>query len=203
MQNRILGIHHITAIASEAQRNYDFYTKLLGLRLVKKTVNFDDPGTYHFYYGDENGTPGTILTFFPWKNARRGRNGNGMATETAYSVPESSFQFWIERFKRFNVKHEITNERFGERVLRFEDPDGLQLSFIVPKSADKRKAWETSEVSSSNAKKGFHSVSLTLKNTAATAKVLTDILGYELDRKENNRSRFVTNAIEHANIVDL
>src|SRR5215218_8517674 len=103
MNEKILGIHHITAIASEAQRNYDFYTKLLGLRLVKKTVNFDDPGTYHFYFGDEMGTPGTILTFFPWEGARAGKTGTGMPTETAYTVPAGSHEFWIERFKRFNV----------------------------------------------------------------------------------------------------
>ena len=102
MENRILGIHHITAIAGPAQRNYDFYTKVLGLRFVKKTVNFDDPGTYHFYYGDENGSPGTILTFFPWTYVKRGVIGTGMATEIGYSVPAGSLDFWAERFEEKN-----------------------------------------------------------------------------------------------------
>src|SRR5829696_6364848 len=99
MENKILGLHHITAIAGEAQRNYDFYTKVLGVRLVKKTVNFDDPGTYHLYYGDEVGTPGSILTFFPWEGMQKGRPGTGMATDIGYAVPGTSFDFWLNRFK--------------------------------------------------------------------------------------------------------
>src|SRR5690554_7905776 len=119
MDNRILGLHHITAIAGDAQRNYDFYTTTLGLRLVKKTVNFDDPQTYHFYFGDEVGTPGTILTFFPWKNVRPGKNGSGMATEIGYAVPKNSLVFWKKRFEAYNVRHEDISERFGEKQLPF------------------------------------------------------------------------------------
>src|SRR6478672_9637615 len=114
MNNKILGLHHITAIAGDAQRNYDFYTKSLGLRLVKKTVNFDDPGTYHFYYGDEVGSPGSILTFFPWEGIQKGRTGVGMATEIGYSVPKGSIDFWESRFKELNVKQGEKGERFGE-----------------------------------------------------------------------------------------
>src|SRR3954471_7503320 len=114
MENRILGLHHITAIAGNAQRNYNFYTKVLGLRLVKKTVNFDDPGTYHFYFGDEVGTPGSILTFFPWEGIGQGYTGTGMATNIGYSVPKGSLDFWVDRFKQYQVKHEIVNKRFGE-----------------------------------------------------------------------------------------
>src|SRR6202012_2937382 len=123
MDNVIQGIHHITAIAGNAQRNYDFYTKVLGLRMVKKTVNFDDPGTYHFYYGNENGTPGTILTFFPWEGIVKGRAGTGMATEIGYSVPAGSLDFWTERLKAYHLKPQ--SQRFGETVLPFQDPDGL------------------------------------------------------------------------------
>src|SRR3982750_1941855 len=123
MENRILGLHHITAIADNAQRNYDFYTKVLGLRLVKKTVNFDDPGTYHFYYGDETGTPGSILTFFPWEGIQKGSTGSGMATEIGYSVPKGSLPFWADRFKELRVKHQPVAERFGEQYLALEDPD--------------------------------------------------------------------------------
>ena len=106
MENKILGLHHITAIAGDAQRNYDFYTKTLGLRMVKKTVNFDDPQTYHFYFGDEVGTPGTIITFFPWANVRQGKNGAGMVTEIGYSVPQGSLEFWKARFEKLEVRHD-------------------------------------------------------------------------------------------------
>src|SRR5687768_3794982 len=125
MSDKILAIHHITAIARAAQRNYDFYTAVLGLRLVKKTVNFDDPYTYHFYYGNETGTPGTILTFFPWTHVRRGMNGTGMATEIGYAVPAASLDFWVNRFTEKNVSFNKPVERFGEKTLSFRDPDGL------------------------------------------------------------------------------
>jgi glyoxalase family protein len=105
MENKILGLHHITAIAGGAQRNYEFYTRILGLRLVKKTVNFDDPGTYHFYYGNEVGTPGSILTFFPWEGVQKGRPGTGMATEIGYSIPKGSLEFWTKRFDEFKIKY--------------------------------------------------------------------------------------------------
>jgi glyoxalase family protein len=203
MENRILGLHHITAIAGNAKQNLDFYTKVLGQRLVKKTVNFDDPGTYHFYFGDEKGTPGSILTFFPWAGVRRGQNGAGMATGIGYSVSGNSLEFWKDRFKRFNVKQDEPGERFGEKYLRFQDPDGLQLDFIVPENEDKRKSWETDEIKIDNATRGFHSVTLTLNKVDPTAEVLTDILGYKLLKQEGNRYRFITDAIDNASIVDI
>jgi glyoxalase family protein len=203
MTDRILGIHHITAIAGEAQRNYDFYSKVLGLRLVKKTVNFDDPGTYHFYYGNETGTPGTILTFFPWTHVKRGMTGTGMATEIGYSVPAGSLEFWANRFDERKVKHDQPVERFGEILLPFRDPDGLNISMIVPASDDTRKPWETDEVKADTATKGFHNVTLTLKNVTPTAEVLTEVLGYKLLKQEGNYYRFVTDAIENAAIVDI
>jgi glyoxalase family protein len=203
MKNKILGLHHITAIAGEAQRNYDFYTKVLGLRLVKKTVNFDDPGTYHFYFGDEVGTPGTILTFFPWVGIAPGYTGTGMATEIGYAVPEGSLEFWADRFKQFNVKQGPIGELFGEQYLPFQDPDGLKLNLIIPKAADNRKPWESAEVKAAVATKGFHTVTLTLKNIKATAAILTDIFGYRLLSQEGNHYRFITDAIENANLVDI
>jgi glyoxalase family protein len=203
MENKILGLHHITAIAGEAQRNYDFYTKIIGLRLVKKTVNFDDPGTYHFYYGNEGGSAGTILTFFPWTRVKRGTNGTGMATEIGYAVPEGSLEFWKERFKQFNVKHSEIAERFGEQFISFEDPDGLQLRMIVPAKKDERQPWTTSEITADTATRGFHQVTLTLEDHEPTAKVLTDVFGYKLEKQENNYYRFSTDAIESASIVDL
>jgi glyoxalase family protein len=201
--NNILGLHHITAIANNAKRNHDFYTKVLGLRMVKKTVNFDDPGTYHFYFGNENGTPGTILTFFPWEGIGQGRNGTGMATDIGYSVPAGSLDFWKDRFKEFNIRQQPVNERFGEQFLSFQDPDGLQIDLIVPEKEDKRKPWTTEEVKANAATKGFYNVTLTLKTIKATAEILTDVFGYEQLKQEGNRYRFITDAIEGAAVIDL
>ncbi len=203
MENRILGLHHITAIAGNAQRNYNFYTKVLGQRLVKKTVNFDDPGTYHFYFGDEAGTPGSILTFFPWEGIGQGYTGTGMATNIGYAVPGDSLDFWADRFRQYNVKHENRDERFGEEFISFQDPDGLKLEFIVPSASDNRKGWQTSEVDVAVATKGFHNITLTIKNVTPTAAILTDIFGYRLLKQEGSRYRFITDAIENASIVDI
>ncbi|MGF7215327.1 glyoxalase family protein [Spirosoma lacussanchae] len=201
MDNRILGLHHITAIANSAQRNYDFYTRVLGLRLVKKTVNFDDPGTYHFYYGNEEGTPGTILTFFPWEGIGPGKNGVGMATEIGYSVPVGSLDSWAERFRETGVVTGERAERFGARYLPFKDPDGLAISLI--EHPDSRPAWETEAVQQAMATRGFHSITLTLQTVDATARILTDLFGYELQAQDGNRYRFGTDAIDTASIVDL
>ncbi|GAB3786312.1 ring-cleaving dioxygenase [Spirosoma horti] len=203
MENRILGLHHITAIANDARRNYDFYTSVLGLRMVKKTVNFDDPGTYHFYYGNEEGTPGTILTFFPWEGIGPGKTGVGMATEIGYSVPNGSLDFWADRLKHSSVRVGEQTERFGEQFLPFTDPDGLNIALIVPQKEDSRIAWETESIKQDTATKGFHSVTLTLSDIEKTAGILTDIFGYSLVAQEGNRYRFATDAVENAAIVDL
>lgn len=203
MTNNILGLHHITAIASNAKTNLEFYTRVLGQRLVKKTVNFDDPGTYHFYFGDEVGTPGSILTFFPWQGISPGQAGPGMATNISYSVPEGSLQFWKTRFTESGVKHGEIEEKFGEGFLSFEDPDGLKLSLVVSSIGDARKPWVTELVAAENATRGFHNITLTLRKTKATASILTDILGYHFVKQEGDSSRFATDAIENAAIVDL
>jgi glyoxalase family protein len=203
MENRIAGLHHITAIAGMARRNLDFYTKVLGLRLLKKTVNFDDPGTYHLYYGDEKGSAGTILTFFPYEDARRGSAGTGMATNIAYAVPEGSFDFWIDRFLKYNVIYNKPSEKFSEKYLTFLDPDSLKLELVIPKNPDKRTPWETDEVNADVAIKGFHGVTLTLQNREKTARILTDIFGYTLQEQSGNRYRYMTDAVDTANIIDL
>ncbi|MEJ7586388.1 MAG: ring-cleaving dioxygenase [Ferruginibacter sp.] len=203
MENRILGLHHITAIAGNAKINYDFYTRVLGLRMVKKTVNFDDPGTYHFYFGNETGTPGTILTFFPWEGIGTGRAGTGMATEIGYSVPAGSLDFWANRFKELKVKQVLTGESFGERTLLFTDPDGLKINLVEPQQDDLRIAWATPEVTAQEALKGFHSIVFNLRETAPTAAILTDVFGYRLLKQEGNRFRFITDAVDNAAIVDL
>ncbi|WP_426667298.1 ring-cleaving dioxygenase [Mucilaginibacter sp. McL0603] len=203
MNDTIKGIHHITAIAGNAKKNYDFYTRVLGLRLVKKTVNFDDPHTYHFYYGDKVGTPGTILTFFPWEGITTGRRGARQVTEIGYSVPEGSLDFWLKRFDDNNVIYNKPAEKFGEQYLSFLDPDGLKIELTVPKNADKREPWTTSEVSADNATRGFHHITITSNKIEATAKILTDVFGYKLLEQHVNRYRFITDAVDNAAIVDL
>ncbi len=203
MENKVLGIHHITAIAGNAKRNFSFYTRVLGLRFIKKTVNFDDPGTYHFYFGDEVGTPGTILTFFPWEGITKGKQGTGMATEIGYSVPTKSFDFWMDRFKKFNVNILASGSRFGEQYLSIEDPDGLPLTFIISHLPDERKPWQTEEVTAEVATKGFHSISLTLKSVESTGKVLTEILDYSFSGQEGNRHRFTSQTVKNAAVIDL
>ncbi|KFC20602.1 ring-cleaving dioxygenase [Chryseobacterium sp. FH1] len=202
MENRILGLHHITAIANNAKSNLDFYTQVLGLRLVKKTVNFDDPGTYHFYFGNEEGTPGTILTFFPWEGIGKGTNGSGLATHIGYSVPKGSLEFWTNRLKQFNINVE-ESEIFGEKLISFKDLDGLQLQFIESSTPDDRKIWTTDDIKDENGLKGFHNVTLTLKRAEPTIKVLTDILGYDLQKQDGQRYRFATDAIETAKLIDI
>ncbi len=203
MNNQILGLHHITAIAGDAQRNYDFYTAVLGLRMVKRTVNFDDPNTYHFYFGDRVGSPGTILTFFPWPRVKQGKAGVGMATEVGYSVPPGSLEFWRERFEKFGVDYGNINRKFGEDFIPFRDPDGLNLELIVSDSQDDREGFETSEVDQNSAIKGFHNVTLSLWNIQPTAAILTDIFGYKFTGQEGNLYRFKTDAVSTAAIVDL
>jgi len=204
MENTILGLHHITAIAGDAKRNFNFYSNILGLRFIKKTVNFDDPGTYHFYFGDEIGSAGTILTFFPWgEGIPQGRRGSGMATEIGYSVPKGSLEFWVERFEKYNVIYNKPATKFGERYLTFLDPDGLKLELIESATPDTRKPWETDEVKADVATRGFHNITITLNAIAGTASVLTDVFGYTLVSQESNRYRFATNAVDQAAIVDL
>ena len=200
-EKQILGLHHITAIANLAKRNLDFYTKVLGLRLVKKTVNFDDPGTYHFYYGNESGTPGTILTFFPWEGIGEGRNGTGLATHITFSVPQGAISYWKQRLAANHISFEEL-EILGEAVLAFKDPDGLQLQF-VESALDNRVGWSTEDITQAHAAKGFNGVTLTLDQAEPTAKVLTDILDYQFQKEADGRMRFVTDSIHTANRVDI
>lgn len=203
MKDKILGIHHITAIAGDAQRNYDFYTKVLGLRLVKKTVNFDDPQTYHFYFGDETGNPGTILTFFPWTHVKQGKTGAGMVTEINYAVPSGSLSYWTDRMKIFKVRHDTIVERFGEKLLSFRDPDGLHLTFTEPAETDNRYGWPNADIDAGATIKGFHSAVITLNNIKETAEILTDLFGYKFIVQEKQLHRYKNINVEHAAFIDL
>src|SRR5438132_6235137 len=157
MESKIRGLHHVTAIASDSQRNLDFYVGLLGLRFVKRTVNFDDPASYHFYFGDARGTPGTILTFFSWPGARRGIRGAGQIEAIAFAVPPNSVGYWLDRFKENHVPAEKTSARFGEEVIRFADPDGLLIELIASISTTDLEPWSDSTVPIEHSLRGFHS----------------------------------------------
>jgi catechol 2,3-dioxygenase-like lactoylglutathione lyase family enzyme len=191
MNLSITGLHHVTAIASDPQRNLDFYVGLLGLRFVKRTVNFDDPASYHFYFGDARGTPGTILTFFPWPGARRGHRGVGQIEATAFAISPDSVGYWLDRFKEQHVTAEKTSKRFGEEVIRFTDPDGLLLELIAADSPGKVESWTTGPVSAEHSLRGFHSVSAALEGYERTAQLLTESFGYDLAKESGNRFRFV------------
>jgi glyoxalase family protein len=190
MDHKIPGLHHVTAIASDPQRNLDFHVGVLGLRFVKRTVNFDDPGTYHFYFGDRRGMPGTILTFFPWPGVRRGIRGTGQIEATAFAISPDSIGYWLERFKEQHVTAERTASRFGEEVIRFVDPDGLLLELIASNSLAPVEQWPDSPIPPEHALHGFHGVSAALEGYEKTARLLTDTFGYRLVEESGNRFRF-------------
>ena len=190
MNLSITGLHHVTAIASDPQRTLDFYVGLLGLRFVKRTVNFDDPTSYHFYFGDGRGAPGTILTFFLWPGARRGIRGTGQIEATAFAIPPNSVGYWLDRLKGHHVPAEKTAARFGEDVVRFADSDGLLLELIGSVSAAGSELWPDSTVPIEHSLRGFHGVSVALEGYEQTARLLTETFGYRLVEQTGNRFRF-------------
>lgn len=200
--NSILGVHHITGITANVQRNYHFYTKVLALRLVKKTVRLDDPGAYHLYYGNAEGCAGTVLSFFPWEGLRSGFSASAMASEIGFSVPAGSLPFWAKRFKQYQVKYSKAATRFGEAYLSCYDPDGLQVN-LVAAAADSRVPWQTSEVNADAAIRGLNDVTLAVPDVQQLSSVITALLGYTSAAQEGSRHRFRTNAIQEAAVVDL
>jgi len=202
MGQLISGIHHITAVASDAQKNIDFYAGILGLRLVKKTVNFDASKVYHFYYGDEQGTPGTILTFFPYSGLTNGRHGKGMLNTTALSVPLSSLNYWLERLKHFGVNSKKPQERFdGETVVYFEDEDGLGLELVF-NERDSRKGYNNGPIPAEHSIKGFYNAEIWEDGYELIAGLLTEQLDHHLIAEKGNRFRFAaTNS--PGNYVDV
>jgi glyoxalase family protein len=203
MSNEILGIHHITAIAGEPQPNVDFYAGLLGLRLVKLTINFDDPGTYHLYYGDGVGHPGTIMTFFPWPGAPRGRKGKGQVTSTAFAVPSGAIACWVSRLGEYQIVHTGPVERFGEQVLAFSDPDGLGVELIATTTASADRVYAEGAIPAEFAIHGFHSASLTEGGYQRTAALLTDTMGFRLVEQEGNRFRYAVGGAGAGMIADV
>lgn len=203
MKTTTKGIHHITAISGNAKENLNFYTQFLGLKLVKKTVNFDDPYTYHLYYANETADPGTLLTFFPWEHIVKGIRGTGQATEIQYSVPEGSFDFWLNRLKEHNILYNKPAQRFDEEYLTILDNDGLKSELVISPEKDNRKPYTTDEVNENVAIRGFRNITLTLHNIDKTSKLLTDILGYKLKEEKVNRFRFINENSNEANYIDL
>jgi glyoxalase family protein len=184
------GLHHVTAIASDPQRNLDFYTRVLGLRLVKQTVNFDAPDTYHLYYGDEAGRPSTLLTFFPWRGVPQGRQGVGLTTATAFSVPPDSLGWWQRRLGELEVSAEAPYDRDGEEVLTFRDPDGLVID-LVASAGDTRSGWDgVARVPTEHAVRGLHSVTLSERSLDPTAGLLSGLLGMQPGGDAGDRARF-------------
>ena len=199
---KLRGIHHITAIASDPQANVDFYTQTLGLRLVKRTVNFDDPSSYHFYFGDGIGKPGTVITFFPWPGARRGTRGSSQVVATSFAIPQGSLNYWSDRLKERSVSVENIS-RFDEQGLRFTDPDGLLLELIASPQNDDVDLKFQSAVPNELALRGFHAPTLQLQDSMPTEKMLVETLGFKLSAEEGSRRRFSLNGESTSAQLDL
>lgn len=188
------GIHHITAVAGNPKRNYEFYTGVMGLRLVKKTVNFDDPSVYHLYYGNELGEPGTILTFFPWEHLQNGKPDQGQVVAVSFSAPTGSKEFWLDHLKAKDISFEDPFSRFGKEIIGLQDPDGLHLEIVFDSIADDVKGWDGGPIPGENAIRGIHGATLAEQNYASTGRLLEEDLGFELTNQLENRYLYETSA---------
>jgi glyoxalase family protein len=199
----VLGLHHVTAISSDPQKTLEFYTKILGLRLIKLTVNYDDPSTYHVYFGDEIGHPGTVLTFFPWPGQPRGRGGAGQATNISFSIARESTPYWQDRLKVQGVSFEGPHERFEDTVLSLEDLDGQRLELVGSKGIEEGIGWTQGPVPKEYAIRGFHSVTLLEEALEQTESVLLHTLGFRQVGDEKNRFRYEAGRGGAGTIVDI
>jgi glyoxalase family protein len=198
-----MAIHHITAIAGDPQRNLDFYAGTLGLRLVKLTVNFDDPGTYHLYFGDETGRPGSILTFFPWPEGMPGRQGTGQVGTVSLAVPPASLGYWIERLLQHGIKYDGPTRRFDEQVLGFPDPDGLLLEIVASPRVARVEPWSDGPVPAEHAVRGLQGGTIWEDGDRGTAEFLTRFMGFHQVGEEGNRLRFESASEGPGSVVDL
>jgi glyoxalase family protein len=201
MLTQIKGLHHVTSMAADAQENNDFFTKTLGLRRVKKTVNFDAPDVYHLYYGDEVGTPGSVMTYFPFPNIAAGHRGAGEVAETVFSVPEGSLGFWQERLTGRGVTGLQAAESFGERRLRFLGPDGDGFA-LTEGRGDSRPAFAGGPVAADEGVRGFHGVTLRLRDGGATGELLR-FMGYEAIDQRGDLTRYAVPGGNGADVVDV
>jgi glyoxalase family protein len=199
----IKGIHHITAIAGDPQQNVDFYSGVLGLRMVKKTVNFDAPDTYHFYYGDNTGSPGSVLTFFPWgEGTWKGRAGTGQVSVISFNISNNSIDYWMERLQLADLSIQGPHSRFNEQVISFRDPDGIQLELVSTDQSD-FVPWQEGPVPAEMAIRGFYSATLAVRNHQETAKFLTESFGYTFKESSGNRFRYSNSGKKLGSVVDL
>ena len=202
MPSPIVGLHHVTAIASDPQRNLDFYTRIMGLRFVKRTVNFDDPSSYHFYFGDDSGSPGTILTFFAWPGASRGHAGVGEISRISFSVPLESIDFWEQHLLGNSVLVERTGKRLKQEVLTFPDPDGMKIEIVGHADAGPVNAPRFASIPPQHAIRGFFGVTLLEHRAESTAAIL-NIMGFHKVAEENGRIRFAAAGAALGNHIDL
>lgn len=201
MAKLVTGLHHITALSSDPQKTVNFYAGILGLRLLKKTINFDAPEVYHLYFGNEIGSPGTILTFFPYQGISKGRKGKGQLTVTSFSIPENSMQYWMKRLSQFDVKYEQPQQRFDELVLYFEDHDGLGLELVANK-IDERPGFTYGHIPVEHAIKGFYGMTLSEECYEKTADLLTEQMDHTLIAEKENRYRYSASDVP-GNFVDV
>lgn len=198
----VTGLHHVTALAGDAQKNVDFYAGILGLRMVKKTINFDAPDVYHLYYGDEIGSPGTIMTFFPFPGMAKGRHGKGQMTVTSFSVPANSLEYWMKRLTKFNIKHTQPRHRFDDEVfIYFEDAHGLGLELVF-NLEDKRPGFTYGQIPEEHAVKGFYGVELAENGYARTAALLLEGMDHKLIAEQGNRIRYSASGVA-GDFVDI
>ncbi|HEX9373824.1 MAG TPA: ring-cleaving dioxygenase [Roseiflexaceae bacterium] len=203
MPTSVHGVHHVTAIAGDPQENLDFYVAVMGMRMVKKSVNQDVIDTYHLYYADRLGTPGTNLTFFPWPNMGPGRLGVGLTVEVPFVIPSGSLAYWQERLARAGMRCGDVQERFGETTLPFSDPHGLPLALVETDDAREFIAWEKSPVPAERQVRGVHSVRLWERDLAPTEALLTRLMGFTLVGEENGWRRYAVEGGGPGNIVDV
>lgn len=203
MSEQILGIHHVTAIAGDAQRNHDFFAGVLGLRLVKLTVNYDDPGTYHLYYGDYTGRPGTLITFFPWQGVPKGVAGAGQMTATSFSVPDGSLDFWAKRLAQHDIAFEGPHARFEDRLLSFQDYDGMRVELVAAGERDPRPGWPDGPIPADFAIRGIHGARFAVTRPDETARLLRDTMGFRVVGEEGESRRFSIGDGQVSWVVDL
>ena len=198
-----MGIHHVTAIAGDPQRNLDFYAGILGLRLVKLTVNFDDPGSYHLYYGDEIGRPGSVLTFFPWPGGSRGRQGTSQIATVALAVPSASLGFWIEHLLAHGIKYEGPSRRFDEQVIAFSDPDGLLLELVATARADAVPDWSEGPLPPEHEIRGLHGATIWEDGDRGSASFLAQTMSFDLASEAGGLLRFESPAGGLGSVIHL
>jgi len=196
------GIHHITAVAGNPQRNYQFYTQIMGLRLVKKTVNYDDPSTYHLYYGNGTGDPGTILTFFPWEHLQNGKPDHGQVVAVSFSIPTGSKKFWLDHLADEGLDIEAPFSRFGKEVIGVQDPDGLHLELVLDPKADSIDGWDGGSLPKEHTIRGLHGATLAEENYANTGRLLENDLGFILTNQLDNRYSYGSNA-QFGSVIEI